>query len=157
MAAPGRYTSVHQSNSRQAWTFEIYFQWPFRSPTLLSFNCLFTWLQMRTKTWQNCSQDIKIWLVFCMSTRWHKLIVRYRNIHNHNFCKKKNYVFISFDAFYVDNQVPVILEASTLSLKLRKRRSLVLERLNQAPVDGSSGPSSAASSSCSSQGSQLDF
>jgi len=49
----------------------------------------FTWLQMRTKTWQNCSQDIKIWLVFCMSTRWHKLIVRYRNIHNHNFCKKK--------------------------------------------------------------------
>ncbi|AQL04710.1 Elongator complex protein 4 [Zea mays] len=56
-----------------------------------------------------------------------------------------------------NSQVPVILEASTLSLKLRKRRSLVLERLNQAPVDGSSGPSSAASSSCSSQGSQLDF
>ena len=44
----------------------------------------FTWLQMRTKTWQNCSQDIKIWLVFCVSTRWLKLIVRYRNIHNHN-------------------------------------------------------------------------
>ncbi|CAL5053939.1 unnamed protein product [Urochloa decumbens] len=57
-----------------------------------------------------------------------------------------------------NSQVPVILEASTLSLKLRKRRSLVLERLNQAPVDGSSGPSSAASGSCSSsQGSQLDF
>nr|CAB3493059.1 unnamed protein product [Digitaria exilis] len=57
-----------------------------------------------------------------------------------------------------NSQVPVILEASTLSLKLRKRRSLMLERLNQAPVDGSSGPSSAASVSCSSsQGSQLDF
>nr|CAB3498038.1 unnamed protein product [Digitaria exilis] len=57
-----------------------------------------------------------------------------------------------------NSQVPVILEASTLSLKLRKRRSLMLERLNQAPVDGSSGPSSAASGSCSSsQVSQLDF
>ncbi|XP_062229364.1 elongator complex protein 4 [Phragmites australis] len=58
-----------------------------------------------------------------------------------------------------NSQVPVILDASTLSLKLRKRRSLVLERLNQAPVDGSSGPSYAASGSCSSssQGSQLDF
>ncbi|KAM0930306.1 hypothetical protein ACQ4PT_001046 [Festuca glaucescens] len=58
-----------------------------------------------------------------------------------------------------NSQVPVILEASTFSLKLRKRRSLVLERLNQAPVDGSSGPSSGASGSCSSsaQGSQLDF
>jgi elongator complex protein 4 len=63
------------------------------------------------------------------------------------------------DPLYVDKQVPVILEASTLSLKLRKRRSLVLERLNQAPVDGSSGPSYAASGSCSSssQGSPLDF
>ncbi|KAL5200098.1 hypothetical protein ABZP36_021301 [Zizania latifolia] len=58
-----------------------------------------------------------------------------------------------------NSQVPVILEASTFSLKLRKRRSLVLERLNQAPVDGSAGPSHAASGSCSSssQGSQLDF
>ncbi|KAJ1260064.1 hypothetical protein BS78_10G203100 [Paspalum vaginatum] len=57
-----------------------------------------------------------------------------------------------------NSQVPVILEASTLSLKLRKRRSLMLERLIQAPVDGSSGPSSAASGSCtSSHGSQLDF
>ncbi|XP_072149346.1 elongator complex protein 4 [Setaria viridis] len=57
-----------------------------------------------------------------------------------------------------NSQVPAILEASTLSLKLRKRRSLVLERLNQAPVDGSSGPSSAATGSCSSsQGSQPDF
>uniref|UniRef100_A0ACD5ZH33 Uncharacterized protein n=1 Tax=Avena sativa TaxID=4498 RepID=A0ACD5ZH33_AVESA len=58
-----------------------------------------------------------------------------------------------------NSQVPVILEASTFSLKLRKRRSLVLERLNQAPVDGSSGPSSGSSSgSCSSsaQGSPLD-
>ncbi|CAN6281190.1 unnamed protein product [Urochloa humidicola] len=56
-----------------------------------------------------------------------------------------------------NSQVPVILEASTLSLKLRKRRSLMLERLNQAPVDGSSDPSSATSGSCSSQSSQLDF
>uniref|UniRef100_A0A0E0LDU8 Elongator complex protein 4 n=1 Tax=Oryza punctata TaxID=4537 RepID=A0A0E0LDU8_ORYPU len=58
-----------------------------------------------------------------------------------------------------NSQVPVILEASTFSLKLRKRRSLVLERLNQAPVDGSGGPSVAASGSCSSssQASQLDF
>ncbi|BAF20075.1 elongator complex protein 4 [Oryza sativa Japonica Group] len=58
-----------------------------------------------------------------------------------------------------NSQVPVILEASTFSLKLRKRRSLVLERLNQAPVDGSGGPSLDASGSCSSssQGSQLDF
>jgi elongator complex protein 4 len=58
-----------------------------------------------------------------------------------------------------NSQVPVILEASTFPLKLRKRRSLVLERLNQAPVDGSSGPSYAASGSCSSssQGSPLDF
>ncbi|KAM0878781.1 hypothetical protein ACQ4PT_034665 [Festuca glaucescens] len=58
-----------------------------------------------------------------------------------------------------NSQVPVILEASTFSLKLRKWRSLVLERLNQAPVDGSSGPSSGASGSCSSsaQGSELDF
>ncbi|KAG2545583.1 hypothetical protein PVAP13_9KG013323 [Panicum virgatum] len=59
---------------------------------------------------------------------------------------------------HTNSQVPVILEASTLSLKLHKRRSLMLERLNQAPVDGSSGPSSAASGSCSSsQGSLLDF
>lgn len=57
-----------------------------------------------------------------------------------------------------NSQVPVILEASTFSLKLRKRRSLVLERLNQAPVDGSGGPSHASGScSSSSQGSQLDF
>ncbi|XP_044428226.1 elongator complex protein 4-like [Triticum aestivum] len=58
-----------------------------------------------------------------------------------------------------NSQVPVILEASTFSLKLRKRRSLVLGRLNQATVDGSSGPSSGGSGSCSSstQGSQLDF
>uniref|UniRef100_A0A0A9D633 AI812156 n=1 Tax=Arundo donax TaxID=35708 RepID=A0A0A9D633_ARUDO len=31
---------------------------------------------MRTKTWPNSSQDIKIWLVFCTSTRWHRLIAR---------------------------------------------------------------------------------
>uniref|UniRef100_A0ACD5X8J1 Uncharacterized protein n=1 Tax=Avena sativa TaxID=4498 RepID=A0ACD5X8J1_AVESA len=55
-----------------------------------------------------------------------------------------------------NSQVPVILEASTFSLKLRKRRSLVLERLNQAPVGPSSGSSSGSCSS-SAQGSPLDF
>ena len=71
----------------------------------------------------------------------------------------RNFVLSGFDASYTDEQVPVILKTSTFSLKLRKRRSLVLERLNQAPVDGASGPSSGASGSCSSssQGSQLDF
>nr|CAD1831802.1 unnamed protein product [Ananas comosus var. bracteatus] len=56
-------------------------------------------------------------------------------------------------------QVPLILEASTYSLKLQKRRSLVLEQLNQAPVEASSGTSYATSGSCSSssKGSPLDF
>ncbi|GMH02564.1 hypothetical protein Nepgr_004403 [Nepenthes gracilis] len=39
----------------------------------------------------------------------------------------------------INTQVPFVLEASTFSIKLRKRRSLVLECINQAPVDGSSG------------------
>ncbi|KAH8501414.1 hypothetical protein H0E87_016280 [Populus deltoides] len=41
----------------------------------------------------------------------------------------------------VNTQVPVILEATTFSIKLQKRRFLVLECLNQAPIDGSSGTS----------------
>ncbi|KAG5552648.1 hypothetical protein RHGRI_010668 [Rhododendron griersonianum] len=46
-------------------------------------------------------------------------------------------------------KVPVILEATTFSIKLKKRRSLVLECLNQAPIDGSSGTSYGTSGSCS--------
>lgn len=59
----------------------------------------------------------------------------------------------------INTQVPVILEATTFSLKLQRRRLLVLERLNQAPVDGSSGTSYATSGSCSgsSKSSSLDF
>ncbi|XP_010254605.1 PREDICTED: elongator complex protein 4 isoform X2 [Nelumbo nucifera] len=59
----------------------------------------------------------------------------------------------------INTQVPVILEASTFSIKLQKRRTLVLERLNQAPVDGSSGNSYATSASCSgsSKAASLDF
>ncbi|KAF8377411.1 hypothetical protein HHK36_030788 [Tetracentron sinense] len=59
----------------------------------------------------------------------------------------------------INTQVPVILEATTYSIKLQKRKSLVLERLNQAPVDGSSGSSYAKSASCSgsSKGGSLDF
>ncbi|XP_039123099.1 elongator complex protein 4 [Dioscorea cayenensis subsp. rotundata] len=58
----------------------------------------------------------------------------------------------------LNSQVPVILDATTFSLKLQKRRTLVLERLNQAPVDGSTGspygvPGSSGSSKCSS----IDF
>ncbi|KAH9802284.1 elongator complex protein 4 [Citrus sinensis] len=41
----------------------------------------------------------------------------------------------------LNTQVPLILEATTFSIKLQKRRFLVLECLNQAPVDGSSGSS----------------
>ncbi|XP_010926460.1 elongator complex protein 4 [Elaeis guineensis] len=59
----------------------------------------------------------------------------------------------------INTQVPVILEATTFSLKMQKRRSLILERLNQAPVDASSGTSYATSGGCSgsSKGSPLDF
>ncbi|KAK7286968.1 hypothetical protein RJT34_22350 [Clitoria ternatea] len=49
----------------------------------------------------------------------------------------------------LNTQVPVILEATTFSIKLQKRRFLVLECLNQAPVDGSSGNSYGTSSGCS--------
>ncbi|MQM10900.1 hypothetical protein Taro_043805 [Colocasia esculenta] len=59
----------------------------------------------------------------------------------------------------LNTQVPVILEARTFSLKLQRRRSLVLERLNQAPVDGSSRDSYETSGSCSgsSKSSPIDF
>ncbi|XP_051117387.1 elongator complex protein 4 [Andrographis paniculata] len=49
----------------------------------------------------------------------------------------------------INTQVPTILETTTYSMKLHKRRSLILECLNQAPVDGSSGNSYASSGSCS--------
>ncbi|KAH0466563.1 hypothetical protein IEQ34_003801 [Dendrobium chrysotoxum] len=59
----------------------------------------------------------------------------------------------------ISSQVPVILEASTFSLKLQRRRSLVLERLNQAPVEGSSGTSYGTAGPCSGslKGSSIDF
>lgn len=57
------------------------------------------------------------------------------------------------------SQVPVILEANTFSLKLHRRRSLILEKLNQAPVEGSSGTSYGTAGPCSasSKGSSIDF
>ncbi|XP_058101185.1 elongator complex protein 4 [Magnolia sinica] len=59
----------------------------------------------------------------------------------------------------INTQVPVILEATTFSIKLYRRRSLVLERLNQAPVDASSGSTYANSGSCSgsTKTSSIDF
>ncbi|MBA0702809.1 hypothetical protein Goari_022211 [Gossypium aridum] len=59
----------------------------------------------------------------------------------------------------INTQVPVILEATTFSIKLQKRRYLVLECLNQAPVDGSSGTSYGTSGGCSSSSKtgNLDF
>lgn len=59
----------------------------------------------------------------------------------------------------LNTQVPFILEATTFSIKLQKRRFLVLECLNQAPVDGSSGSSYGTSGSCSgsSKAGTLDF
>lgn len=56
----------------------------------------------------------------------------------------------------INSQVPVILEATTYSLKLQRRRSLALERLNQAPVDGSSGTSYATTGNCG-KSSSVDF
>ncbi|KAH9624261.1 hypothetical protein KSS87_007827 [Heliosperma pusillum] len=58
-----------------------------------------------------------------------------------------------------NTQVPLVLETSTFSIKLYKRKSLTLECLNQAPVDGASGASYGTSSSCSSSAKQgsLDF
>ncbi|XP_031107653.1 elongator complex protein 4-like isoform X3 [Ipomoea triloba] len=60
---------------------------------------------------------------------------------------------------HINTQVPVILEATTFSIKLHKRRSLILECLNQAPVDGSSGASYGSSGNCSgsSKTGNLDF
>ncbi|KAJ4839759.1 Elongator subunit elp4 [Turnera subulata] len=59
----------------------------------------------------------------------------------------------------INTQVPVILEATTFSIKLHRRRFLVLECLNQAPIDGSSGSSYGTSASCSgsSKTSAIDF
>ncbi|XP_008223887.1 PREDICTED: elongator complex protein 4 isoform X1 [Prunus mume] len=59
----------------------------------------------------------------------------------------------------LNTQVPVILEATTLSIKLKKRRFMVLECLNQAPIDGSSGSSYGTTGSCSvsSKSGTLDF
>ncbi|KAK9949336.1 hypothetical protein M0R45_004865 [Rubus argutus] len=59
----------------------------------------------------------------------------------------------------INTQVPVILEGTTFSIKLQKRRYLVLECLNQAPIDGSSGSSYGTSGSCSgsSKTGSLDF
>ncbi|KAL1308676.1 hypothetical protein HN51_050661 [Arachis hypogaea] len=49
----------------------------------------------------------------------------------------------------LNTQVPVILDATTFSIKLQKRRFLVFECLNQAPVDGSGGSSYGNSGVCS--------
>ncbi|KAG7026878.1 Elongator complex protein 4, partial [Cucurbita argyrosperma subsp. argyrosperma] len=59
----------------------------------------------------------------------------------------------------INTQVPRILEATTFSIKLQKRRFLVLECLNQAPVDGSTGSSYGSTGSCSgsSKTGSLDF
>lgn len=59
----------------------------------------------------------------------------------------------------LNTQVPLILEATTFSIKLQKRRFLVLECLYQAPVDGSSGSSygTSGSFSGSSKAGTLDF
>uniref|UniRef100_A0A7N0T584 Elongator complex protein 4 n=1 Tax=Kalanchoe fedtschenkoi TaxID=63787 RepID=A0A7N0T584_KALFE len=56
----------------------------------------------------------------------------------------------------INTQVPVILEATTYSIKLQKRKTLILECLNQAPVDGSSG-SSYGNTGCSSKSRSLEF
>ncbi|KAK9713207.1 hypothetical protein RND81_06G011800 [Saponaria officinalis] len=59
----------------------------------------------------------------------------------------------------INTQVPMVLEATTYSIKLYKRRSLTLECLNQAPIDGASGASYGTSSACSGSSKQgsLDF
>ncbi|ERN02812.1 hypothetical protein AMTR_s00086p00125290 [Amborella trichopoda] len=56
----------------------------------------------------------------------------------------------------LNSQVPVILEATTYSLKVIRRKTLVLERLNQAPVDASGGGSLGGCSG-SSSARLLDF
>jgi elongator complex protein 4 len=69
--------------------------------------------------------------------------------------------FLTLPCWYkpVRCQVPVILEATTFSIKLQKRRFLVLECLNQAPIDSSSGNSYGTSATCSgtSKSGTLDF
>ncbi|KAL5556611.1 hypothetical protein UlMin_038847 [Ulmus minor] len=59
----------------------------------------------------------------------------------------------------INTQVPAILEATTYSIKLQRRRFLVLECLNQAPIDGTSGSSYGTSGGCSSssKAGNLDF
>ncbi|CAB4314360.1 unnamed protein product [Prunus armeniaca] len=59
----------------------------------------------------------------------------------------------------INTQVHVILESTTFSINLKKRRFMVLECLNQVPIDGSSGNSYGNSSSCSvsSKTGTLDF
>ncbi|ONI02566.1 hypothetical protein PRUPE_6G206700 [Prunus persica] len=59
----------------------------------------------------------------------------------------------------INTQVHVILESTTFSINLKKRRFMVLECLNQVPIDGSSGSSYGTSSSCSvsSKTGTLDF
>ncbi|KAI5324989.1 hypothetical protein L3X38_034062 [Prunus dulcis] len=59
----------------------------------------------------------------------------------------------------INTQVHVILESTTFSINLKKRRFMVLECLNQVPIDGSSGNSYGTSSSCSvsSKTGTLDF
>ena len=69
------------------------------------------------------------------------------------------FVFYSTLLVHTCCQVPVILDATTFSIKLQKRRFLVLECLNQAPIDSSSGSSYGTSASCSgsSKTGMLDF
>ncbi|KAB1211057.1 Elongator complex protein 4 [Morella rubra] len=59
----------------------------------------------------------------------------------------------------INTQVAVILDATTFSIQLQKRRFLVLECLNQAPIDATSGNSYGTSASCSgsSKSGTLDF
>ncbi|KAI5324946.1 hypothetical protein L3X38_034019 [Prunus dulcis] len=59
----------------------------------------------------------------------------------------------------INTQVHVILESTTFSINLKKRRFMVLECLNQVSIDGSSGNSYGTSSSCSvsSKTGTLDF
>ncbi|XP_078437237.1 paxneb protein-like protein isoform X1 [Wolffia australiana] len=59
----------------------------------------------------------------------------------------------------IGSQVPAVLQARTFSLRLHRRRSLVLEPLNQAPVDGSDRSGNKELESCngSSKTSPIDF
>ncbi|CAL9001931.1 unnamed protein product [Prunus brigantina] len=59
----------------------------------------------------------------------------------------------------INTQVHVILESTTFSMNLKRRRFMVLECLSQVPINGSSGSSYGTSSSCSvsSKTGTLDF